>query len=306
MSYPTTDDLNRWLQQAMLGLSGEVQQRIREELEDHYLSSLSHHQHEGESDMEARQNALIELGDAKDAQRAFHDAHGSKWQYLLAGILSMVIPLILAVTLLVEPEYLFREGPSMSSLVGIWYLLMFLPVVLPVLYVIYCGYGLLKYRFHLTLERWRIGLFVAGMLVFCLPDCLDGLWIIVTGHAFFTEPYMAGVLTVQQVVGFAGSFLISAGLLAMSYRIRHLPFSLYGMRVALIVSASIWGFSQVCMTLLNVFPDLAASTTQVFFLGVALPLMTFCVCLGWMFIKAAFMGQIPLPIPDIRRTDAVV
>ena len=294
MSTPVSfqHELDGWLAQATQGFSDETRQRIREEIEDHYLSGVSHYQARGKSEEEAHRSALAELGNRRDARRAFHDTYASKRNYMVVGFLSMGMPLLFAMLFRSEPEFLVGEVPFRANLIGLFDLLQLVLFALPALTIVYFGYGLLANRFHFSVGKWRIGVLVAGLLLTFLPSCVNAIRLIVTGHESFVAPYVRATSTTREAIGAAGIILFSAGLMLVSHHLGRLKYSLYGMQPALIVSAWIWGGCQVSLALVG----LTNRTALLTFLLV-LSSTAFCFFLGWMFIKAAFRGLPPLPIP---------
>jgi hypothetical protein len=289
---PIHPDLSRWLEMATKGFPAEAQQRICEEIEDHYLSAASFYQEEGQSAAEAQHNAILELGDVQVARRAFRDTYVSQRQYLLTGILSMIMPLVFAVLFREEPARLLGEGVMTARLIGIFSLLQPLLLVLPILTIVYAGYGLLTNRFHFRPGRWYIGLLIAGLLLAFLPDYLSGIGLIVTGHPFSIGMYVPGASNVQRLVGATGVFIFSSCLMLMSYRLSKLRHSLYGMQPALIVSSWLWGLTQACLAFARI-----TQRTIPFTILLVVSSTAFCTFLGWMFIKAAFKGKLPFPMP---------
>ncbi|MBN1312380.1 MAG: hypothetical protein JXB30_13260 [Anaerolineae bacterium] len=289
--------LDDWLTRATQGFPDEAQQRIREEIEDHYWSGISYYQAMGKSEEEACRSAIADLGDVRDARRAFYDTYASKWSYLLTGILSIMLPLVFAVLFRREPELLIGGGPFKATLTGLFCLLQFILLGLPTFTIIYSGYGLLTHRFHFAIGRWRVGLLVLGLTLTFLPDCLNAIWLLATGQGFFVETYIHGIPSIQKIISCAGAFLFSSGLILMGHHLGKLRYSLYGMQPALIVSAWIWGLSQACMALLQ-----SAGRTSSLIFTLVLSSTAFCTFLGWMFVKAAYRGLPPLPIPGMSRS----
>jgi len=290
-------DLDGWLEQATQGFPDEARQRIREEIEDHYLSGVCYYQERGESEEEASQNAIADLGDVRDVRRAFHDTYASKGEYLLAGILSITLPLVFAILFRGEPEFPIDGGPFRAIFTGLLCLLQVILLGLPALTIIYSGYGLLTHRFHFAIGKWRVGLLAAGLSLAFLPSCLNAIWLIATGQSFFVESYVPAASTVQKIISSTGVFLFSSSLILMGHHIGKLRYSLYGMQPALIVSAWGWGLSQAGMACLR-----SADRTSLLIFMLVLSSTAFCTFLGWMFIKAAFRGRPPLPILGMSGT----
>lgn len=296
---PAPLDIRSWLELATKGLPAEARERICEEIEDHYWSSASHYQEQGKSPAEARQRAIAELGDVREAHGAFHDAHASKGRYLLAGILSMTMPLLFAVIFLKEPEYLVSGGPFREALIGFAYLLQPLLLALPMLAIIRAGSSLLGYRFHFSIGKWRVGLLIVGFLLAFLPSVLNGVSLMATGQAFFLEPGPGEFVTVHGIIGDSGILLLSFGLVTIGYHISRLKHSLYGMRSMLMISAWAWGLIQAGLVFLETGNTITLLVFTLMFTATA-----FCILLGWMFIKAALMGKPLLPIPTMGRTNS--
>lgn len=293
---PAQLDINSWLELATNGLPDEVRQPICEEIADHYWNSASHYEEQGKSADEARRDAIAELGDAQEARGAFRDAHASKGRYLLTGLMSMAMPLLFAAIFLEEPESLVNGNSLRAVLICLVYLLQPLLLALPMLAIICSGYNLLNYRFRFPIGKWRAGLLLAGLLITFLPGAIDGVSLLVTGQAFFAEPGVEAVIRLRGMISDSGVLMLSFGLLAMSYHIGRLKHSLYGMRFMLMASSLVWGLSQAGLVFVGTENTLSPLAFVLMFTAT-----TFCIFLGWMFIKAAFMGRL-LPLPDMDRT----
>lgn len=296
---PAQLDINSWLELATKGLPDEARQRICEEIEDHYWSSADYFEQQGKPAVEAHHDALAELGDVRAARGAFRDAHASKPRYFMAGLLSMAMPLLFAVVFLEEPEYLISGISFRMALIGLVYLLQPLILALPMLAIVWSGYSLLSYRFRFLIGKWRAGLLVVGLLTIFLPRAMDGVSLIVIGKAFFSEPGVKEIIPFRGMISDTGIFLLSLGLIAMSYHVSRLKHSLYGTKFVLIISSWAWGLSQVGLVLVGVKNTLSPLVFVLMFTATA-----FCIFLGWMFIKAAFMGRL-LSIPDTGKPNAV-
>jgi hypothetical protein len=292
---PAQLDLDSWLELATNGLPDEMRQRIREEIEDHYWNSTSHYEEQGKSADEARRDAIAELGDVQEARGAFRDAHASRFRYLLAGLLSMAMPLLFAAVFLKEPEYLLNGDSFRAILIGMVYLLQPVFLVLPVLAIVCSGYSLLSYRFRFPIGKWRAGFVITGLLILFLPSSIDGISLIVKGQAFFAESGAEGAASLRSMINDTGVFLLSFGLLAMGHHISKLRHSLYGTRFVLIASSWVWGLSQAGLVFAGAGNTVSPLVFVLMFTGTA-----FCIFLGWMFIKAAFMGRL-LSMPDMGR-----
>lgn len=297
---PAQHDITSWLALATKGLPDEARQRVCEEIEDHYWSSARRYQEQGKSAAEAHRDAIAELGDVREARCAFLDAHASRRRYLLAGLLSMAMPLVFAAVFLEEPEHLVNANAFRAILIGIVYLMQPLLLVLPTMAIIYSGCSLLSYRFHFPIGKWRAGLLVAGLLITFLPSSTDGISLIVAGRALFAEPGVKGIAALRGLISDSGVFLLSLGLLAVSHHISRLKHSLYGMKFVLISSSCVWGLSQVGLVFVGTENTISPLVFVLMFTATA-----FCVFLGWMFIKAAFMGRL-FSIPHMGRTGTAV
>jgi hypothetical protein len=292
---PAQLDINSWLELATKGLPDDARQRVCEEIEDHYWNSARYFAEQGKLAAEAHRDAIAELCDAQEAHCAFRDAHASKIRYLVTGLLSMAMPLIFAAVFLEEPEYLVSGDSFRAVLIGIVYLLQPLLLALPMLVIVCSGYSLLSYRFRFPVGIWRAGLLIAGLLVIFLPASIDGVSLIVIGTAFFTESGMTGVVPLRGIISDAGVLLLSLGLIATSHHISRLKHSLYGMKFMLMASSWVWGLSQLGLLLVGIENSISPLVFVLMFTATG-----FCIFLGWMFIKAAFMGRLLL-IPTIGK-----
>src|ERR1700722_9351116 len=72
---PSVQSLAEWLEIATAKLSSPAQERIRTEIEAHFTESVECHQVAGFSDVEARLEAVAELGDPRIAAKRFRKRH---------------------------------------------------------------------------------------------------------------------------------------------------------------------------------------------------------------------------------------
>ncbi len=73
-------ELNDWLEIATRRLCSEARERIRTEIEDHYLDSVEANRLQGMGESEARYLAIISLGNPKSAARSFRRNYLTNFQ----------------------------------------------------------------------------------------------------------------------------------------------------------------------------------------------------------------------------------
>ncbi len=71
-------NVSEWLEAATRKLTAPAQERIRVEIEDHYVDAIASHLAVGASESQAQASALAELGDAKAAARHFRRRYFTK------------------------------------------------------------------------------------------------------------------------------------------------------------------------------------------------------------------------------------
>ena len=72
--------VSEWVDAATRGLADEAKDRIRREVEGHYIDALRHNLESGLSDVAAHRAAVAGLGNVRHARRAFRRVHFTKRQ----------------------------------------------------------------------------------------------------------------------------------------------------------------------------------------------------------------------------------
>jgi len=282
------NELARWLQTATRGLSGEVRDRVRAEIEAHYHDAVADHLAAGKGADEAHRAALADLGEPRGTARALRETHLSITRYVIAMLLSLMYPFTtFGLSMLVYS----RTG---SEAVGTIVLNL---DFIPVLYILQTFRRLMRERFSAEPVERGMSLFLWGMaissgaqiaLALGYPDQLYELYV---SNLWKPTSAVRAALDWATVLGWA---TLATGMLAMARGLLKQDERLYGLRRALAYTLGLDGASGVLLVLILVLAsDLGKAETALTLVSLVAFLMHTIIMalLTLLFFRVVYRGR---------------
>lgn len=237
------EDLTRWLQTATRGLSREVRDGVRAEIEAHYHDAVADHLAAGKGADEAHRAALADLGDPQGTARALRGAYLSTARMLLASGLALAFPFLFFVLPL---PLLFLGLSSSEVAIGIfWNVLIFGTtafVLLTFRRLVVQNHDAHPLNKWLAMSIWGLGIDTGAVAVSLL----------VFGIAAITQAENRALWEARsllQVVldwfALSGVFVVGFSLLGTAGVLQRLENSLYGLRDLLAATLGLVGLLAI-------------------------------------------------------------
>jgi len=247
------EELARWLQTATRGLSREVQDRVRVEIEAHYDDAVADHLAAGKDADEAHRAALADLGEPQGTARALRGAYVSTARMLAALGLALVFPFLFFTLPLVV---LGLTGSEVAVMIS-WNVLIFGATA----YVLLTFRRLVAQNHHasqldrwLAMSIWGLGIDTGAVVVSLLVFGVAAITQAENRTLWEVSPLIQVVL---DWVALSGVFVVGVGLLIAAGILRRLENSLYGLRELLAAALGLAGLLVVGFVLSLLFSAIA-------------------------------------------------
>jgi hypothetical protein len=247
------EELARWLQTATRGLSREVRDRVRAEIEAHYHDALADHLAAGKGADEAHRAALADLGEPQGTACALRGAYVSTARMLAALGLALVFPFLFFTLPLVVLSLTGSEVAVMIS----WNVLIFGATA----FVLLTFRRLVAQNHHasqldrwLAMSIWGLGIDTGAVVVSLLVFGVAAITQAENRTLWEVSPLIQVVL---DWVALSGVFVVGVGLLIAAGILRRLENSLYGLRELLAAALGLAGLLVVGFVLSLLFSAIA-------------------------------------------------
>lgn len=173
MKLDQESELESWLAAATRGLSPDVSAIVRAEIEAHYLDALDEHRARGKTHHEAHMVAMRELGHTQETAQKLREVYLMQRRYLFASALSLVYPVMLIVTNFLPLSALTDTILLLSLLIPIVYILRTFKLLLNLRFDTQRADRAITYLLA-GMSTW-IDLQIASWVFFQMPNASSGL-----------------------------------------------------------------------------------------------------------------------------------
>jgi hypothetical protein len=252
------NELTRWLQTATRGLSREVRDRVRVEIEAHYHHAIADHLAAGKGNDEAHRAALADLGEPQDTARALRGAYVSTARMFVALGLTLAFPFFFFAL----PLPLLALGLSSSEVaLGIsWNVHVFGTtafVLLTFRRLVAQNHDAYPLNRWLAMSIWGLGIYTGAVAVSLLVFGIAAITQSETRVLWEASPLFQVVL---DWVALSGVSAAGFGLIGAAGVLRRLESSLYGLRDLLAAALGLAGLAAIGFVLSLLFSAIASTT----------------------------------------------